>query len=208
MTAVLAVVLTVSCIALTVAFLGTLRTAAELRLRIAGAGDESGAFRLDAGTSLSEKLLSSLPDLHAVGLLLFLSEDCSTCWQLVEQFHLLGLGDAPLAVCIIGRDKGDMRRRFPPKVLIIEPSIARDAARHFNIDTTPIAVVHRDGYVVGSARGGGIDRIQRLWSAATGTVDSLVPVDSHSVSPQPLRFDVRREAVVSAGSDSGGGSQP
>jgi hypothetical protein len=202
MATVLAIVVTLSCIALTIAFLGTLRTAAELRLRIAGAGDQSSGFRLDAGTGLPERLLASMPDLRAFGLLLFLSEDCSSCWQLVERLPLLGFGNGPVTVCVIGRDNGEMRRRLPSKTLVVEPSIARDAARHFNIDSTPTAVVHRDGYVVGSARGGGIERVQQLWSAATA------PSDGHAVSSQPVNFGARGEATVSAGSDSRGGNLP
>src|SRR5438132_923063 len=118
------IALTVSCAALTVAFLGTLRGIAEVQLRVRGVGSEN-KFRLNAGTSLPDVLMPSLSNPRALGLLLFVSEGCSACWQILEELPKLNLGGAPVAVCRTSAGPGTMRERFASsQVTWIEETIA------------------------------------------------------------------------------------
>src|SRR2546430_3860551 len=164
------IALTVSCAALTVAFLGTLRGIAEVQLRVRGVGSEN-KFRLNAGTSLPDVLMPSLSNPRALGLLLFVSEGCSACWQILEELPKLNLGGAPVAVCRTSAGPGTMRERFASsQVTWIEETIAIQVVQQLGITSTPVIIVHRDGYVVGTAHGSSaesMDTIRRLWTAAS-----------------------------------------
>jgi hypothetical protein len=164
------VALTITCVALTIAFLGTLRGIAEVRLRLAGAGAEGNQFRLDAGTGLPEGLLAVLPDPRRLSLLLFLSEDCPACWKLLDDLRAAPIEGAQVAICINSDDPKRIRARLGPRVTNVDGPLAAQIFKQFNINTTPVAVVHRDGYVVGSAYGASaesIDTLRRLWLAST-----------------------------------------
>ena len=202
MITVFSIALTFTCVALTVGFLGTLRGIAEVRLRLAGAGNTQ--FRLDAGTGLPEPLLAALADPRALGVLIFLSEDCGACWQLVDELPNLQLDGAPVTVCLIHADTGKMRDKLGPGFNVVEADVAAQAARHLRIDSTPIVVVHRDGYVVGSAHGSSAESIgtlQRLWSA------SAMPEGFRPYQPDQLLAKRGQPAVVRDPLHSEGGSQ-
>ena len=80
-------VLTAATALLTVAFLGTLRGLAEMRLRLAG-HDFTGLepMRTDPGRPLPEDLKAAFPAWAAApGGILFLADDCPTCLRLAGE---------------------------------------------------------------------------------------------------------------------------
>lgn len=195
------VALTLACVALTFGFLGTLRGIAEVRLRLVGAGTEGTQFRLDAGTGLPEVLLAALPDPRRLGMLLFLSEDCAACWKLLDDLSTVPIEGAPVTICINSIDT-KMRAKLAPTVTLVDGDVAAQAFKQFKIDSTPVAVVHRDGYVVGSAYGSSaesIETLQRLWSGSSRP-------DSFRPSDQPVSLEPRKTAIRIR-SDSVGGSK-
>lgn len=84
-----------------------------------------------------------------------------------------------------------MRARLIPSTTVIAEEVATQAFRHFRIESTPVVVLYRDGYVVGSAHGTAaesLDTIRRLWSA------SVAPQSFHPEDPRPRE----PEAIVAA----------
>jgi hypothetical protein len=182
-----AVALTLTCVALTIAFLGTLRGIAEVRLRLAGAGADESQFRLDAGTGLPEGLLAVLPDPRRLSLLLLLSDDCPACWKLLDDLRAAPIDGAQLATCINSDDSRKIRARLGPRATIVDGLLAGQIFKQFKINATPVAVVHRDGYVVGSAYGSSaesVDALRRLWLASTQP-DAFQPQEQRPNILQP-----------------------
>lgn len=180
------VALTLTCAALTVGFLGTLRGIAEVRLRVLGAGRSDAQFRLDAGTALPEQLIAVLPDPRALGLLAFLSEGCAACWELIENLPKLALNGTQIIYCVAKHADGKMRSRLGSDAIVVQQSVAEQVFKHFRIDSTPVVVLHRDGQVLGTAHGSAaqsIEGIYRLWSASA-MPETFNPADS---SPHEAR---------------------
>jgi hypothetical protein len=133
-------------------------------------------------------------------MLLFLSEGCAACWKLLDDLRAAPIDGAQLAVCINSDDPRKIRARVGPWVDIVDGELAAQVFKRFKIDATPVAVVHRDGYVVGSAHGASaesIDTLRRLWLASTQPEvfrpqDQLMTIE-----------DKRDAAAISSGSNGG-----
>ena len=167
MVTVLLVLLTAACVLLTIAFLGALRTLTALRLRLHGYGGAgTAAMRIDYGRRLPDSLIEAFPGPAGDGLVAFLSTDCETCWNLAGE--LGSIRKCPVVACVVGAEEGEgaLRDRFGSDVIVAPRTLARGAAEEMRIDATPVVVLHRDGYIVASAIGTGVQDgadIERLW---------------------------------------------
>ena len=108
-----------------------------------------------------------------------------------------------MTICIKTADTGKLRAKLPPTITLVDGDAATDAFNQFKIDSTPVVVVYRDGYVVGSAHGGSAESVETvrllLWSAAAG------PDGFRLHRPQPVSFEPHQKVAVSTTSESEGG---
>jgi hypothetical protein len=174
---VLAAAMTAMCVLLTVAFLGALRGVAELRLHLRGyapAGLES--LRLAAGNELPEQLVGALPRPGDDALIVFLSSGCQSCWELAVQLEEVGV-DQVLA-CMLAEDQG-LRDRLPTSATVAELGVARSAADALGVRSTPLVVLQRDGYILGTAAGVSAQSAKDLQRLVAGVprVDPYVKED-------------------------------
>jgi hypothetical protein len=151
-TTVLLAATTVMCGVLTVAFLGTLRTLTQLRLRLAGYGEGAlpTSALLGAGVALPAELVDAIPDPGDDAIVAFLSGTCESCWSLADE---LGRVDVDQVLACVVDEADELAERLPARVTIVEPSAAARAAESLGIDVTPVVIHQRDGYVVGASYG-------------------------------------------------------
>lgn len=168
------VVLTATCVILTIALLGALRGIAELRLRLVRAGSGAdGQLHLSAGRVLPDLLTAALPD-EGYTLVAFLSDECETCWQVAA--HLREL-DVPVVVAL-EKDTGDLRNRLDGHATFLPAEVAHSSTAELNITFTPVAVVVREGTVAGVAYGESVEDLSNLtqfWTLTTESVPSRSP---------------------------------
>lgn len=168
---ILLIVLTLSTVMLTIAFLGALRGVAELRLRLQGHGRDllTARMRVEEGRPLPPVLAPYVP---AVGnfVVAFLSSQCEACWRLSGD--LRSFTEAPVFAALLGADVTSLRERLDGSATEVPASAGTDAAREMNIEVTPVVVFFRDRFVVGSSWGdaaGSEKDIREVW-------DGLAPV--------------------------------
>jgi hypothetical protein len=171
------VALTAAVVLLTIAFLGTLRGLAEMRLRLAGhdfTGTDAEAMRTDPGRPLPAKLEAAFPAWTAApGGILFLADDCATCLRLAGELDSLPFADR-LLVCHVGGDGAVTSKRLPETVTQIPEPIAEGLVSFLNIRLTPLLVLQQDGYIVGRGFAEGADTpqaIEHLWTVTFGDID-------------------------------------
>ena len=167
--------LTAATVLLTVAFLGTLRGIAEMRLRLAG-HDFTGLepMRTDPGRPLPEELKAAFPAWAAApGGILFLADDCPTCLRLAGE-----LGSFPhldrLLFCPVAGDGTEIRVRLPTAVTEIPEPVAAGLLGALNVWITPVLVLQQDGYIVARGLASGaetLEAIEHLWNVTFGETD-------------------------------------
>jgi hypothetical protein len=159
----------------TVAFLGTLRGLAEMRLRLAG-HDFTGLepMRTDPGRPLPEELKAAFPAWTAApGGILFLADDCPTCLRLAGE-----LGSFPhvdrLLFCPVTGDGREIRERLPAAVTEVPEPVAVGLVDALNVWVTPVLVLQQDGYIVARGLASGaesLEAIENLWTVTFGETD-------------------------------------
>jgi hypothetical protein len=158
--------LTVVCLLLTVVFLGTLRGVVELRLMLKGSIGSAAHPRLDAGYPVPDVLLRALPEPQNTALIVFISEGCEPCSELVGLLPELR-ADQVLA-CVMGTDKGEIRGRLGADVIIADSATSSRAFEELKLKATPVAVVQHGGRIIGHAQGlattGDPTELQRWWN--------------------------------------------
>jgi hypothetical protein len=156
MTLTFALLLTVTCVMLTIVLLANLRGIAELRLTIAGFTTDPvpRVARLDAGRALPDALISALYDPHEETLIVFLSTGCETCWRVARDLH--NVVEVPVKVCVIGENGDQLAATIREPVVCIDQAIAAGAAGELQVDVTPLAILQRDGYILGTAYGSSV----------------------------------------------------
>jgi hypothetical protein len=154
--------LTIVCVVLSVAFVGALRSIAELRMRLLGYGERpgQGTMRIDAGRPIPRALAENLPEGTGAGIVAFLSETCSTCWELAGELHLFEGGH--VSAVLPGSVSSSMRERLGPDIQLMEPEVGLEISEDMQINMTPVVVLHENGLVIGSAVGQGAESIADL----------------------------------------------
>jgi hypothetical protein len=158
-------ILTAVCVLLTVVFLGTLRGVVELRLMLKGSIGSAAHPRLDAGFPIPDVLLRALPEPQNTALIVFISEGCEPCRELVAL--LPGLPADQVLACIMGADKGEIRSRLASDVIVAESKTSSRAFEELKLKATPVAVIQHGGRVIGHAQGltttGNSEELRRWW---------------------------------------------
>jgi hypothetical protein len=166
------VALTGAVVLLTVAFLGTLRGLAEMRLRLAG-HDFTGLepMRVDPGRPLPDELKAAFPAWTAgPGGILFLADDCPTCLRLASELGSFLHADR-LLVCHVAGPGTAIRERLPAAVTEIPEPVAAGVLSGLNVTMTPVVVLQQDGYIVARGVADGaetLEAIAHLWSVTFG----------------------------------------
>lgn len=167
--------LTAATVLLTVAFLGTLRGIAEMRLRLAG-HDFTGLepMRTDPGRPLPEELKAAFPAwTKAPGGILFLADDCATCLRVAGELGSFTHADR-LLLCRVTGDGTEIRKRLPAAVTDIPEPLAAGLVDAWNVTMTPVVVLQQDGYIVARGLASGADTleaIESLWDVTFGRND-------------------------------------
>lgn len=158
-------ILAVGCAVLSVAVAGLLRRITDVKLALGGYTDEPHPFVIDMGRLLPERVLEEIPRVEEDALILLGSVSCHLCHDLLAE---VGLLRRQVVVGVVPEPDGP---DGSPLVIgscsaTLTEEATSELVRAFEIDHVPVAIVQRDGYVVGASYGTDLEsteKLQQFW---------------------------------------------
>jgi hypothetical protein len=158
-------ILAAGCAVLSVAVAGLLRRITDVKLTLGGYTDEPRPFMIDMGRMLPQRVLQEIPRVEEDALILLGSASCHLCHDLLAE---VGALRRQVVVGVVperdGTDGSPLVIGSRSATLTEEATI--ELTRAFEIDQVPVAIVQRDGYVVGASYGADLEsteKLQQFW---------------------------------------------